>query len=87
MAALYGASAIGWNGVQLAELARLAPPGSAGAVTGASGFVTFGGVMVGPPVFAGLAAASGSYRTGFFAAALVSGIAAAALILRSRRKQ
>jgi MFS family permease len=86
VAALYGASAIGWNGVMLAELARLAPPGSAGAVTGASGFVTFGGVMAGPPVFAGLAAASGSYRTGFFAAALVSGIAAATLILHSRRK-
>jgi MFS family permease len=82
LAALYGASAIGWNGVQLSELARLAPPGSAGAVTGASGFITFGGVMVGPPVFAGLAAATGSYRTGFYAAALVSGVAAAALILR-----
>jgi MFS family permease len=84
VAALYGASAIGWNGVQLSEVARLAPPGSAGAVTGASGFVTFGGVMTGPPIFAGLAAASGSYRTGFYVAAVVSGIAAVALVLRSR---
>ena len=41
-------SAIGWNGVQLSELARRAPPGAAGIVTGASGFITFGGVMVGP---------------------------------------
>lgn len=87
VAALYGASAIGWNGVQLAELARLAPTGSAGAVTGASGFVTFGGVMAGPPVFAGLAAASGSYRTGFYAAAAVSAVATAALVLRSHRSR
>jgi hypothetical protein len=41
--------------------------------------------MAGPPVFAGLAAVSGSYRTGFYAAALVSGIAAVALVLRHRR--
>ena len=50
--ALFGASAIGWNGVQLAEVARHSPPGEAGAITGASGFVTFAGVVVGPPLFA-----------------------------------
>ncbi len=80
LASAYGASAIGWNGVQLAELARQAPPGDAGAVTGASGFITFAGVLIGPPVFAGLAAASGSYRTGFVVAGLVSGFAAIALL-------
>ena len=31
VAALFGGTAIGWNGVQLSELARLAPAGSAGA--------------------------------------------------------
>ena len=56
LAALFGATAIGWNGVQLSELARLRPPGKAGAVTGASGFITFSGVVVGPPLFAALAA-------------------------------
>jgi hypothetical protein len=86
LAALYGASAIGWNGVQLSELARRAPPGTAGAVTGASGFVTFGGVVVGPLVFAGLAGITDSYRTGFLAAAAVSGIAAGALARRARRQ-
>ena len=63
--ALFGASAIGWNGVQLAEIARHAPPGQAGAITGAAGFVTFAGVVMGPPAFAALAAVSGSYGTGF----------------------
>jgi predicted MFS family arabinose efflux permease len=62
---LYGATALGWNGVQLAEVARHAPPGQAGAVTGTVGFLMFSGVVIGPPLFAGLAALTGSYRAGF----------------------
>jgi len=63
--ALFGATAIGWNGVQLAQVARHAPPGQAGAVTGASGFLTFMGVVLGPSLFALLAGVTGSYRAGF----------------------
>jgi MFS family permease len=63
--ALFGATAIGWNGVQLAELAKSAPPGQAATVTGAANFVTFAGVVVGPPTFALLAAIAESYRVGF----------------------
>jgi predicted MFS family arabinose efflux permease len=63
--ALFGATAIGWNGVQLSEVARQAPQGQTGTITGASGFISFAGVMLGPPSFALLAAASGSYRVGF----------------------
>jgi MFS family permease len=70
--ALFGATAIGWNGVQLSQIARLAPHGHAGAVTGASGFVTFAGVVIGPPIFALLAAITGSYRAGFAAFGSVS---------------
>src|SRR6185369_8289584 len=58
---LFGATAIGWNGVQLAEIARRSPAGHAGKVTGASGFITFAGVVFGPPTFALLATISGSY--------------------------
>ena len=65
LALAFGATAIGWNGVQLSEVARLAPPGAAGKVTGASGFVTFAGVVVGPPSFALLSSLTGGYRTGF----------------------
>ena len=82
LAALFGATAIGWNGVQLSEVARLAPPGSAGKVTGATGFVTFAGVVVGPPSFAVLASATGSYRIGFAAFAVASIAAAIALLAR-----
>jgi predicted MFS family arabinose efflux permease len=82
LAALFGATAIGWNGVQLSELARRAPPGMAGAVTGASGFVTFAGVVTGPLLFAGLAALTGGYRSGFVLGAAVSAVAAAGLLRR-----
>ena len=54
-------------------------------MTGASGFVTFGGVVAGPLVFAGLAGLTGSYRTGFLVCAAVSAVAAAALFARARR--
>lgn len=63
--AVFGATAIGWNGVQLSEVARHAPSGQAGAITGATGFIGFAGVVVGPPAFALIAALTGGYRTGF----------------------
>jgi nitrate/nitrite transporter NarK len=46
-----GVTAVGWNGVFLAELTRLAPPGRIGDVTGGSSFFTFLGVVVTPPLF------------------------------------
>jgi MFS family permease len=46
-----GVTAVGWNGVFLAELTRLAPQGRIGDVTGGSSFFTFLGVVVTPPLF------------------------------------
>jgi len=63
--ALLGATAIGWNGVFLSEVARRAPPGQAGAATGGSLFVTFVGVVVWPPAFGLLQRSSGSYGVCF----------------------
>ena len=83
VAALFGGTAIGWNGVQLSELARQAAPGTAGAVTGAAGFITFSGVVIGPPLFAALTALTNGYRTGFLVMAAVSLGAASALLLRT----
>ena len=83
---VFGATAIGWNGVMLAEVARLAPPGEAGTTTGATGFVTFGGVMAGPPLFAALSAATGGTRAGYLAIAVLSGLTGVVfLVARSRR--
>lgn len=58
---VFGASAIGWNGVYLAEVARQAPAGQAGAATGGTLCITFLGVALGPPFFGMLAGAVQSY--------------------------
>jgi MFS-type transporter involved in bile tolerance (Atg22 family) len=81
--AVFGGTAIGWNGVQLSQVARHAPPGQAGSVTGAAGFITFTGVVVGPPLFALLAGATGSYRVGFAAFGTLS-LACGAWLLATR---
>src|SRR5690606_4457643 len=41
VAIVYSATAIGWHGLLLSEVARLAPPGQIGAMTG--GVLAFGG--------------------------------------------
>jgi MFS family permease len=84
VAALFGATAIGWNGVQLSQVARHAPPGQAGAITGASGFITFAGVVSGPPLFALLAVVTDGYRTGFVVFGFLCLLCGAALLARSR---
>lgn len=56
-----GATAVGWNGVFLAEVARLAPQGRVSDATGGSSFFTFLGVVVGPPLFHLLFTATSSY--------------------------
>jgi MFS family permease len=78
-----GACAAGWNGVALAEIARLAPPGLAGAATGAVMAITYGGVVVGPLLFAGLATLAGTTTYAFAAAALLP-LAGAAIAWRAR---
>ena len=81
--ALLGASAIGWNGVYLAAVARQAPPGQAGTATGGTLLFTFMGVMAGSPAFGALAAASGSYRVAFAALAVPAALALGLLVWRA----
>ena len=82
-AALFGATAVGWNGVYLAEGARLAPVGQTSQATGGCLFFTFLGVVVAPPLFS-LALALGS---GYPAAYALFGVPAFAIgtrLLRGR---
>ncbi len=65
---VFGASAIGWNGVYLSEVARLAPRGKAGSATGASLAMTYAGVVFLPTVFWAIVHFSGSYAAAFVAA-------------------
>ena len=77
----FGATAIGWNGVYLAEAARLAPPGKVGDATGGTLFFTFFGVVLGPPLFGGCTVThSLSLGFVFFAAlTLIGGIASVSI--------
>jgi MFS family permease len=63
-AAVFGATAVGWNGVWLAEIARLAP-GRASEATGGCLFFTFLGVVVTPPIFNAVLALAGSYPVAY----------------------
>jgi MFS family permease len=81
---LLGASSLGWNGIVHAECARLSPPGMVSLVAGGTSFFVFGGVMVGPPVYALIYGATGSYSQTFWLM-VVSGVAALALLMLARR--
>ncbi len=82
--AWFGATAISWNGVYLAEVVRRAPPGRAVEATGGSLAFTYLGVLVSPPLF-GLAA---EHCAGFgiaFAFLALPAIACAAWLWLSHR--
>ena len=76
---VFGASAIGWNGVYLAEVARQSAPGMAGVATAGTLAITFLGNVLGPPLFGGIASVFGSYRASFIALAIPLALCAAAL--------
>jgi MFS family permease len=61
-----GATALGWNGVYMAELARLAPQGLIGDVTSAANLFGFIGSVLGPIVFAIIARQSGSFDLPYY---------------------
>jgi MFS family permease len=83
VAAVLGAVALGWNGVFLAEVARLAPPGSAGSATGGALAFTFVGALLGPPIFGAVVDWTDSYRVAFLAAAACAALAGLAISRRS----
>ncbi len=62
---VYGATAIGWNGVFLATIARVVPIGDGAQATSGSLFFTYFGVVLGPPLFGVIAscAAASSPRS------------------------
>jgi MFS family permease len=59
--ALVGATSLGWNGVYMAELARLSPPNLIGEVTAAANLFGFIGSLSGPLVFALIASRTRSF--------------------------
>jgi MFS family permease len=83
----FGFSALGWNGVYIAAIARRAPAGTIGLATGGSLFVTYAGVIVTPPAFAALHdRLDTTYGMAFALLSVVSavGIACVAMAWRAR---
>jgi sugar phosphate permease len=78
--ACVGATVSGWNGVFLAEVARVAPPDQISAATGGTIFFTYFGLVVAPVVFSGLVAVTDSYALSFGVIAAF-GLLASLLIL------
>jgi predicted MFS family arabinose efflux permease len=68
---LFGATAIGWNGVFFATVARLAPQGDIPLATAGTVFFNYLGVAVGPPLFGLVAAWRGSHAQAFGALAVL----------------
>jgi len=76
---LAGLASISWNGVYLAEVARLAPDGRVGEATAGSTFFTFLGYAAGPAAFAFLVATGAGYPLAFVLAGTCPLAAAAVL--------
>ena len=70
VAILYCISAISWHGLMMAELARLAPEGQVGPVTGAALACAGAGMMSYPMLYAVLVSVTGDHSLGFYLAAL-----------------
>jgi MFS family permease len=85
LASIIGATISGWNGVLMAELARLAPPELVGSVSAAAVTCIYLGYMVGPIVTSAVVGASGSYLWGFAPVVLALLAAAAAQVQYHRR--
>lgn len=86
LAAISGITIVSWNGIFLAEVARLTPPAHVGEASAGSTLLTFLGYVIGPAGFAALVEASGSYRIGFVAVIAFSLSALIFLASLSRRR-
>ena len=78
---VFGSAALGWNGVLHAETARLSPPGMASVVAGGSTFFVFGGVLIGPSVFAAAYSLLGSYSATLILLAVASAAGGVMVVL------
>lgn len=81
---LFGATAVGWNGVFMAEIARGSPRGQVGIATGGAMVWNFAGILAGPATFAAVYGLIGSYALTFGALAVIAASGSALLLTRVR---
>ncbi len=82
-----GATTVSWNGVHLAEVARLAPRGNASLATAGVLFCCFSGLLVLPGAFGAIVAVTGNYDLGFYVAAAPTLIAGIILLRRTKTSE
>ncbi len=82
--AALGLTAVGWNGVYLAEVARAVPIDKVGPATGGIMMFTFVGVVLGPTAFGAIVATTGSYAAAFIAIDALVLVTVVALAFRRR---
>jgi len=83
--AFFGFCAVGWNGVYMALISRLSPPGSVSFAVGGSLVWTYAGVIVMPPTFAALHDRLGwSYGRGFALLSIVTLLGVACVVFARR---
>ncbi|HEX9463276.1 MAG TPA: MFS transporter [Alphaproteobacteria bacterium] len=70
----FGATTTAWNGVFLAQIAALSPPGRVGDATGGSQFCTFAGVTLMPVVFSLILTLTTSYTIGYSAMGVLTAV-------------
>lgn len=76
LCAVFGLTAVGWNGVFVAEVARIAPDGNVALATGATLGFTYFGVVVAPFGFWLILTLSGSYTPAFVVVGAITLVAA-----------
>lgn len=86
VAMLFGATGIGFQGVLLAEIARLAPHGMAGVITGGTVFFAFVGMILFPAIYGAMLSFGGSYETMFAIAGGPPLLVAIMLFVSARRR-
>ena len=86
---VFGAAAVGWNGLFLAEVARCSPRGMVSTATSAAMTWNFGGILLGPAIFAAVLSATQSYAVAYamLGAVALSGLALLVLAGAAERRE
>ncbi len=85
LAAVAGVTVSSWNGLQVAEIARRAPPRLIGEAASGATLLVFLGYVLGPALFATLVSATGRFDLAFLAASLVTLLALPGLVRNPRQ--
>ena len=84
LSALFGGTAVGWNGIYLAEVARLAPSGKAGTATGGTLFFTYFGSVTSPLLFGAICGKGHRYALAYSLMAIPALLFSSAMLFRKR---